>query len=129
MNGNHLLMANISELHEYQTFYLMKMHNMSKIWFANNKFEKVWSTINVPSKMFCFPFSCFQISNDYCQKPYGKTILFIMDLERSSDEMHLFRFTFFLNERNITTSLLMIYLKCTFAHYANLNSRPINKLL
>ena len=34
----------------------------------------------------------------------------------------------FLNERNITTSLLMIHLKCTVAHYANLNSNSINKL-
>ena len=30
-NGNHLLMANILKLHEYQTFGLMKMHNMCKI--------------------------------------------------------------------------------------------------
>ena len=34
---------------------------------------------------------------------------------------------FFLNERNITTSLLMIHLKCTVVHYANLNSSSINK--
>ena len=34
---------------------------------------------------------------------------------------------FFLNERNITTSLLMIQLKCTVVHYANLNSGSINK--
>ena len=35
---------------------------------------------------------------------------------------------FFLNERNITTSLLMIHLKCTVVHYSNLNSSSINKL-
>ena len=29
---------------------------------------------------------------------------------------------FLLNERNITTSLLIIHLKCTVAHFANLNS-------
>ena len=34
---------------------------------------------------------------------------------------------FFLNERNITTSLLMIHLKCAVVHYANLNSSSINK--
>ena len=34
---------------------------------------------------------------------------------------------FFLNERNITTSLLMIQLKCTVVHYANLNSSPMNE--
>ena len=41
-------------------------------------------------------------------------------------EMH-FVSLFFLNERNITTSLLMIHLKCTVAHYSNLNSSSINK--
>ena len=34
---------------------------------------------------------------------------------------------FFLNERNITTSLLMIHLKCTVVHYSNLNSSSVNK--
>ena len=34
---------------------------------------------------------------------------------------------FFLKERNITTSLLMIHLKCAVVHYANLNSSSINK--
>ena len=33
----------------------------------------------------------------------------------------------FLNERNITTSLLMMHLKCTVAHYSNLNSSSVNK--
>ena len=30
LNGNHLLMANTFKLQEYQTFGLMKMHNMNK---------------------------------------------------------------------------------------------------
>ena len=30
LNGNHLLVANIFKLHEYQTFGLMKMHNMTR---------------------------------------------------------------------------------------------------
>ena len=34
---------------------------------------------------------------------------------------------FFHNERNITASLLVIHLKCTVAHYANLNSSSKNK--
>ena len=34
---------------------------------------------------------------------------------------------FFLSERNIATSLLIIHLKCTVAHYANLNSSSTNK--
>ena len=41
-------------------------------------------------------------------------------------EMH-FVSLFFLNERNITASLLVIHLKCTVVHYANLNWRSINK--
>ena len=36
LNGNHLLMANIFKLHEYQTFGLMKMYDMCTMWFANN---------------------------------------------------------------------------------------------
>ena len=36
---NHLLVPNIFKLHEYQTFGLMEMHNMCKIWFANNIFS------------------------------------------------------------------------------------------
>ena len=34
----------------------------------------------------------------------------------------------FLHERNITTSFLMIHLKCTVVHYANLNSSSINQV-
>ena len=40
-------------------------------------------------------------------------------------EMHFV--SFFLNERNIATSILMIHLKCTVVHYATLNSSSINK--
>ena len=36
LNSNYLLMTNIFKLHQYKTFGLMKMHNMCKIWFANN---------------------------------------------------------------------------------------------
>ena len=43
-----------------------------------------------------------------------------------STEMH-FVSSYFLNERNITTSLLMIHLKYTVVHYANLNSSTINE--
>ena len=34
---------------------------------------------------------------------------------------------FFINERNIATSLLMIHLKCIIVYYANLNWSSINK--
>ena len=45
-----------------------------------------------------------------------------------STEMHYVSL-FLLNERNITTSLLMIRLNCTVVHYANVNSSSssINK--
>ena len=43
-----------------------------------------------------------------------------------STKMH-FLSLFVLNERNITTSLLMIHLTCTVVHNANLNSSSINK--
>ena len=39
----------------------------------------------------------------------------------------LFVSLFFLHERNITNSFLIIHLKCTAVHYANLNSNSINK--
>ena len=39
LNRNHLLIANIFKLHEYQTFGSMKIHNIYKIWFANKIFS------------------------------------------------------------------------------------------
>ena len=41
-----VLMANIFKFDKYQTFGLMKMHNMSKIWFASNKFSLWYSSID-----------------------------------------------------------------------------------
>ena len=46
LNRNHLLMVNIFKLHELKTFGLMKMHNMSKIWFANYIFLfSLWKSL------------------------------------------------------------------------------------
>ena len=46
---NHLLMANIMRLYEYQSFGLMKMHNIFKIWFANNIFSLLrWNKTYFP---------------------------------------------------------------------------------
>ena len=101
---------------------------------------------NEPSKMlffnFClFPFYRFQItifitrfegfyevllrhkyfwSRHFCQwnERSFKNLFFI--------EMY-FVSLFVLNERNITTLLLMIHWKCTLVHYANLNSSSIKK--
>ena len=93
-----------------------------------------------------FPFT--QISNDYCQKCYDGFWGFLVISATSQlfliytfltmkrwpfnffeicTDMH-FVSLFFLCERNITTSLLMIHLKCTVMHYANLNSSTKNKL-
>ena len=57
LNENHLLMANIFKLHEYQTFGLMKMHNMCKIWFAN----KIFSLLRWNKKYFSWFFKWFQL--------------------------------------------------------------------
>ena len=54
---NHLLMANIFKLHEYQTFGSMKMHNMCKTWFANN----IFSLLRWNKKYFSWFFKGFQL--------------------------------------------------------------------
>ena len=58
-----------------------------------------------------------------------KPSFFIMDIEASYEvllwEIHFI--SFFLNERNITISLMMMYLKFNVVQYANLNSNSINK--
>ena len=67
-------------------------------------------------------FLSFFFSKGYCQT----TGLF--NFFEICKEIH-FISLFFLNERNITTSLLMAHSKCAIVHYANLNSSYINKLL
>ena len=57
LNRNHLLMANIFRPQEYQTFALMKMHNMSKIWFAN----KIFSLLRWNKNYFSWFFKGFQL--------------------------------------------------------------------
>ena len=57
LNGNYLLLANIFKLHEYQTFGLMKMHNMCKIWFVNN----IFSLFRWNKKYFSWFFKGFQL--------------------------------------------------------------------
>ena len=56
-NRNHLLMANIFKPHEYQTFGLMKIHNMCKIWFAN----KIFSLLRWNKNYFSWFFKGFQL--------------------------------------------------------------------
>ena len=50
----------------------------------------------------------------------------LLTFSENSMEIH-FVSLFFVNERNITTSLLMISLKLTVVHYANVSSSSINK--
>ena len=98
---------------------------------------------------FVLPVPFFQISNDYCQKSYNgvqeflgssnttQTFLIFKFWQRNSALLNFFEIWIemhfvslcFLNERNITTSLLMIHLKCTVVHYSNLNSSSVNKPL
>ena len=52
LTRNHFLRANIFKLHEYQTFGLIKMHNMCKIWFANNIFSLLWWNKKYFSRFF-----------------------------------------------------------------------------
>ena len=92
-----------------------------------------------------FPFSKFQmtivknltrisrvLSNFYYVKNIFHLHIFVnetatlLNFFEIFTDMH-FVSLFFLNERNITTFLLIIHLKCTVAHYANLNSSFINK--
>ena len=56
----------------------------------------------------------------------NETMALFKDFFKICTEMR-FVSLFFLNERNITTSLFMIHLKCTAVYYANLNSSSINK--
>ena len=113
--------------------------------------EKVWFTINGPSKMyffnFClFPFSTFEMTfvknliMDFEGFLGSSTMLQIflictfLTMKRRSFQVILkfaqkcilfLSFFFFLNT---TTPYLMIYLKCTAKNYDNLNSSSISKL-
>ena len=58
---NHLLMADIFKLNKYQTFGLMKMYKMSKIWFAYNNFS-LWKSLlfdKLGVKNFVFKIGAF----------------------------------------------------------------------
>ena len=92
----------------------------------NSVCVKIGFAINGSSNMLFFSFWLFPFlflfSKDYCQT----TDLF--NFFKICKEIH-FISLFFLNERNITTSLLMAHSKCAIVHYANLNSSYINKRL
>ena len=133
---NYLLMANIFKLQEYQIFGLVKMHNMCKIWILYSVCEKVWFMINGPLKILFFNF--FLFSSSRFQMAIVKNL--IMDfnggfLVISTTSQIFLIYTYLTMKRQsfffkfvwlcnlflyfFTTSLLMIHLKCTVAHYAN----------
>ena len=60
LNRNHLLMANFFKLHEYQTFGLMEMHNMCKIWFDNNIFRQLVKKVDLwlTGRLKCYFLLC-----------------------------------------------------------------------
>ena len=65
LDGNQILIVIIFKLQEYQTFVLMKLHNVSKVEFANNKFSFLFMFILTrllsPCLIFCMIFEekCF----------------------------------------------------------------------
>ena len=120
---------------------------------TNSVCEKVWFTINGLPKMLLFNlclfhFSIFQMTivKNVMEKPF----FFIMDIvdfyeillrrkyfrstyfwqwNNGSSKIFCFISLFPLNESNVTTSFLMIHLKCTVVHYSNLNPSSINNPL
>ena len=71
---------------------------------------------------FCCVINIFGL-HIFCNKTVALFNFFFFEIFRGLHFVSLF----FLDERNITTSLFMIHLKCTVAHYANLNSSSENK--
>ena len=71
-------------------------------------------------RKFCY------VTNIFDLHIFDKETAALLNFFEICTEKH-FVSLFFLNERNITTSLLMIHLKCTVVHYSNLNSSSINK--
>ena len=114
-------------------------------------YEKIWFTTNGPSEKlffdFClFDFSKFQITIFYngfrrFLGSFTTSQIFLIytflkmklrpwnnqTIKQWNWHRNDFVFLFFLNERNVVVSLLVIHSKCTVVHYANLNSSSIKK--
>ena len=71
-------------------------------------------------------FEVLDVTNIFDQHRFDNETTTLLNYFEISTEMH-FGSLYFLKERNITTSFLIINLKCTVVHYANLNSSSINK--
>ena len=88
LNGNHSLIANFSRLGKYQTFGLIEYHNSSSGQLADRIF-KLWKScvydyravVHTTFEILTFQF--FQLRNNFCQKFYGKTILFQHKFQKS----------------------------------------------
>ena len=74
----------------------------------------------------------YYVTNIFNVRTFDNETTALLKFLQISKEVH-FVSLFFLNERNMTTSLLTIciltigHLKCTVVHYANLNSSSINE--
>ena len=88
-----------------------------KILRTNHSF--LWWISRVLMK-FCY------VKNIFDLHTFHNETTALLKIVEISKEMHFASF-FFLNERNIKTSVLIIQLKCAVVHDANLNSSFINK--
>ena len=68
----------------------------------------------------------YYVANIFHLHTFENETMTVLKLSEIFTEMH-FVSLFFLNERNITNSLLVIHVKYTVVHYTNLNSSYINK--
>ena len=68
----------------------------------------------------------YYVTNIFDRYIFENETVAILNFFEICTDMH-FVSLFFINERNITTSIFMIHLKCTVVHYANLNWSSINK--
>ena len=68
----------------------------------------------------------YYVTNIFDLHTFDNETTALLNFFEISMEMH-FVSLLFLNEKNIVSSLLMIHLKYTVVHYANLDSRSLNK--
>ena len=104
-------MASIFKIHEYQTFGLMKMHNMSKIRFANDKFNllrwnknhhlwffKVFQLTEIVSDLRLRLWLCWLLKKDLCN--LAKTFNILLD-----KIARVWNFQLLLNSKSLKLSL------------------------
>ena len=68
----------------------------------------------------------YYVTNSFDPHTFDNETTALLIFFEISTEMH-FVSLFFLNERNITILILLIHLKCTVVHYANLNLSSASK--